>query len=560
MASSPPPRTAATPAAVLAWLLAALALAAGIGLREPWPPDEPRFVLAARHMAESGDWLIPRRGDEIYAHKPPPFMWLLALAHRLTGEWRIAFLLPSWLAALGTLALAADLARRLWGRRAAAWAAGALFASLQFGLQAKRAQIDMVLVFLTTLGLWALARALLRAEGRRLALLGGMASGLGTVTKGVGFLPLLAFLPARLARHRPPLAPLLAAAFAGLLLGASVWLAPLALRALLDPGPEIAAYLEEILLRQTAERYFDPWHHHQPAWYFLQVIATLWLPGALLLPWLLPAWWRRLRRREPRTLLLVGWAGLVLLFFSLSPGKREVYILPALPALCVAAAPMLPVLLRRSWPRRLLLGYLLLLPLGMLAVASALGSEGKLSARLLAERGLAPGELEALARGLLLSALALAASLGALARGLPAAVFIATVTLWSAYGLLLVPPLDRSSSARGLMAETAARLGPGRELGLVGWREQHLLQLPVPATTFGFERPLGEQLADAEAWLRAAPARRALFALEALLPDCARLAATPLGRANRRAYRLLPGEALAADCRLVIPGDLAAPE
>ena len=40
----------------LAFLLfvAALVLTAGLGLRDPWPADEPRFALIARDMAENG--------------------------------------------------------------------------------------------------------------------------------------------------------------------------------------------------------------------------------------------------------------------------------------------------------------------------------------------------------------------------------------------------------------------------------------------------------------------------------------------------------------------------
>ena len=96
-------------------------------------------------------------------------------------------------------------------------------------------------------------------------------------------------------------------------------------------------------------------------WYYAQVMMTLWLPGALLLPWLLPAWWRRLRRGDPRFWLLLGWTALVLLFFSASPGKREVYIFPMLPALCVVAAPLLPALMQRIAVRRTLFAYLLVL-------------------------------------------------------------------------------------------------------------------------------------------------------------------------------------------------------
>jgi 4-amino-4-deoxy-L-arabinose transferase-like glycosyltransferase len=97
-------------------------LGAGIGLRDPWPSDEPRFTLVAKQMVESGDWLFPHRGSELYSDKPPMLMWLQALLH-LVGNWRIAFLLPSLLAGLGTLALVWDMGRRLWSPRAGLLAA-----------------------------------------------------------------------------------------------------------------------------------------------------------------------------------------------------------------------------------------------------------------------------------------------------------------------------------------------------------------------------------------------------------------------------------------------------
>ena len=46
----------------LFWLLAALVLAAGLGLRDPWPADEPRLARVAKPMVEGGDWLCPQRG------------------------------------------------------------------------------------------------------------------------------------------------------------------------------------------------------------------------------------------------------------------------------------------------------------------------------------------------------------------------------------------------------------------------------------------------------------------------------------------------------------------
>ncbi|HEY5613539.1 MAG TPA: dolichyl-phosphate-mannose--protein mannosyltransferase, partial [Lysobacter sp.] len=62
----------------LFWIVAVLVLGVGVGLRDPWPADEPRFALVARQMVESGQWLFPMRGDELYPDKPPLFMWIQA--------------------------------------------------------------------------------------------------------------------------------------------------------------------------------------------------------------------------------------------------------------------------------------------------------------------------------------------------------------------------------------------------------------------------------------------------------------------------------------------------
>ena len=551
--------------AVLMLLLAG-ALLAGIGMRDPQPADEPRFVLAARDMLASGQWLLPHRGNELYSDKPPVFMWMLAAAQALTGDWRSGFLLPSWLAALLTLWLSADLARRLWTPRAGLYAALSLFACLQFGLQAKRAQIDMVLVAMTTASLWALLQYLLLRRDWRLLLLGSFAAGLGTVTKGVGFLPLLVFLP-WLAVHRPSAALLpqagrtgghVLAGVAGFLLGVGLWLGPLLWTLSSHDDPALRAYASDILLRQTGTRYAKAWHHLKPAWYYLQVIATLWLPGALLLPWLLPAWWRRLRRRDPRWVLLLGWSLLVLLFFSASPGKRDVYILPALPALCIAAAPLLPGLLHRRGVRLVLLTWLAALALATLTIGlqAWLAPPGWLL-EVAARRNL---DLDTLARiGRWLAALGAVVAGCALLLGLRRiglATVLATAALWTVHGLGLMPAVDEDSSGRAIMQEAGRRIGPHAQLGLLGWREQHLLQADREVVVFGFHRPWEAQWHDARDWLAQAPDRRWLFVLEDALGPCVdRDRAQRLGVSSRRNWWLVPATAVRVDCRGVMPGE-----
>ncbi len=545
-------------------VLAVWALLAGLGMREPMPADEPRFVLAARTMVETGQWLFPHRGIELYAEKPPVFMWLQAASYQVVRDWRVAFLLPSLLAALLTLWLCGDLARRLWGRRAAAWAVLGLFVCLQFVLQAKRAQIDMVLVGMTTLSLWALLRYLLEKPSPWLLMLGTFAAGLGTVTKGVGFLPLLVFLPWLWARAKSP-RPLPAhrgvhalAGVAGFLLGVGVWLAPMLAAALSSSDPALHAYAREMLFKQTGTRYANAWHHVKPAWYYLQSMLTLWLPGVLLAPWLLPAWWRRVRRADPRQVLLLGWALLVLAFFTASPGKREVYIFPMLPALCVAAAPLLPALLRRRGVRAVLWGYLAVLVLAAGGLGAWLLDAPPARLQSLVEgRGMDLAMAVHLGRWLLGFAVVALVAMAVARRHVAVALVAVTAALWTTYGMGFMSALSPDSSAQALMRRVGQRIGPDAQLAMLGWREQHLLQADRPATDFGFKRPWVEQWQHAHAWLLEDPAHRWLFLRKQAIGPCLDPAQViDIGSSNRRAWILAPGRAWIDGCN--VPADWSA--
>ncbi len=543
----------------LFWLIAVLVLGAGLGLRDPWPADEPRFALVARQMVESGQWLFPMRGDELYPDKPPLFMWIQATFYALTGNLRLAFLLPSLLAALGTLWLVRDLGRRLWTPQAGAYAAWGLLFALQFTFQAKRAQIDPLVTCWITLSVYALLRHLLRGPDWQMWTLGWFAAGLGVITKGVGVVALLVLLPAVWAQWRgwPGLTRMRASEAKfwlgplALLLPLTAWLVPMLLAVHASGDPALDAYADNILLRQTAGRYANPTHHYQPPWYFLVVMLTQWLPLVLALPWALKPWRESLRERDARVLLPLAWVALVLLFFSISAGKREVYILPALPMLCLALGPWLPAILARPWPRRLAFAFAAVLAAvtlvaGLLVVFGEPGFERKLDAA----RGIADGGNALGAMLAAIGAFGVAALLWFRLRGGVPALLATLAGLWVGYSLIGYPLLNDASSARGLMVRTGQRIGPDAELGLVAWKEQNLLMADRKAMTFGFKRPGPEQLRDARAWQALAPQRRWLLVERAVLDACVALPrAVNMGIYNRREWWLLNSDALAPTCR-----------
>jgi 4-amino-4-deoxy-L-arabinose transferase-like glycosyltransferase len=532
-------------------LLAGLALVlvgAGFGLRDPWPPDEPRFVLIAQDMLRSGDWMLPRVGGDLYADKPPLYLWLLAGAMAFTGSMRSGFLLPSLLAGLGTTWLVYDLVRRAHGREAALAGAFALLVTFQFVWQARQAQIDGVLCFLTTLSLYGLLRHALLGPAHLWFVAGWAAAGFGVITKGVGFLPLLALIPSAVLARRgwQPVAAspgrLWLAGGAAMLAAIGTWLVPML--AATARGGDLLAYRNEILFEQTLTRYAGAWHHHEPPWYYLtNVIPVLWLPLVALVPWLWPRWRAALRARDPWTGVLLGWVALVVVFFSASSGKRGVYVLPALPALAMAAAPWLPQLMRQRGPRRLAFGLGVVLVALAAAGAAYFALDAAAAARIAAQFGVHPT-----------TPLVLVAAGGGIAlllrprRGWLAYAGV-LVALMVTIGVVISPGMDDVRSGRVFVQRVEQASAGIAELGIVGAREQYLLVLSRPSVNFGHARWREREVeaADAAAWLVQRPGR-ALLVEELVREACfGQSPAVDLGRANRQRWFLVSGSA-EADC------------
>ncbi len=543
----------------LLMLVALIVLGAGIGLRDPWPSDEPRFALVAKQMVESGDWLFPHRGTELYSDKPPMLMWLQAAAFELLGNWRVAFLLPSLLAGLVTLALTWDLGRRLWSPRVGLFAAAAVLASFQFVYQVKRAQIDPLVMMWITLANWGLLLHLLRGPNWRAYWLGCFAAGLGVITKGVGVLALLLFAPYlfALARGWSGVVRVRAApwhwaggalAFA---LAVGLWLGPMLWAAATRGAPEYSAYVNDILLRQTAQRYGGSvGGHAQPFWYYLPVLILHFFPLSLAYVGAWRHWVDGFRARDARLLLLLGWCLLVVLFFSLAGGKREVYLMPILPLLALALAPTLEQSLGARWLR----GAAWLA--GLVAGAALLGGgiwalQGNWTSiqQQVVERGLSDGGRWlwwmgiAMGVGFVLSALVCRPRRGV------HALLAGTAGFWVIWGVWASLLLNDSNSALGVMRRAGALAGPQAQIGLLAWKEQNLLMADRAVVTFGFKRHWARQFELAVQWQSEQPDRRWIFALrDAVVPCVDPARAQVAGFANRRAWWIFRADAVLPNC------------
>ena len=457
-------------------LLAACVVLPGLGGHDLWNPDEPRYAQVAREMAASGDYLVPSFNDRLYTQKPPLMFWSMIACAALLGELdETAVRLPSALAAIGSALLIYALGRRLFDRRAA-WIAAAIFLTNSKVLwQARIGQIDMLLTFLV------LCAVCCWIEGRldrrpAFSYLFFVFAGLATLAKGpVGLLPpllsILAFLA--LARDRQGLRDLRVGR--GLLLWAGIvlaWLGP----AIFLAGRE---YMAEMLVGQNLTRYVAPSGHHKPFWYFLSVLPVDFLPWSLFVPAAI-AGLRSLdgdRRRSAQ--MLLSWVVVTMIFFSLSPGKRTVYILTMYPGLALACGAGLAALEQargrsRWWMASPALGLAVLLAIPALALTqqpAALRLDVPAlfapHARTLA---IAVGAMAAAAAAAFLLALASRRTVGPVAT---LAVGIAASGV--AVFVLVLPRLDSELSLRPLAAQLARELPPDHELAAFHEMEGGLL-------------------------------------------------------------------------------------
>jgi 4-amino-4-deoxy-L-arabinose transferase-like glycosyltransferase len=351
-------------------LAALVFFTAGLGRIDLWAPDEPRYAAIAEEL-RSGRHGAPglvllHLNDAPYSQKPPLYFWLAAAFGLAPGRVdEVAARLPSALAGVACVLGTFWIARRLRWPAPTAWLAAALLAtSFRFAFTARRAQLDVLLCAFELLAIALFVGLELRRGGleearqapARIAALHA-ALGAAALVKGpVGWLPLLIFAAflaweGRLAAFRA-LVP--AWAFALSIGPLLLWIS--AATAFAPDG-----FAAEAVGTNVFARFFAGSSHARPFYYFAYQLPVDFLPWSLLLPTTALALVRAARTQPaPRSgplaaviatasarpglreraiaRLLVAWILVPLAFFSLSAGKRGVYLLPIFPALALGCA------------------------------------------------------------------------------------------------------------------------------------------------------------------------------------------------------------------------------
>ncbi len=476
-------------------LAAGLLLLVGLGWTDVSAPDEPRYLQVAEEMRalEHGPrgLLLLHLNGEPYTQKPPLYYGLAALFGSPFGRVdETTARLPSALAGIATVAVTALLGTRMLGPAAGLLGAALLLTTLEFSTLARRIQLDVLLALFETLALatfWQVDRK--RLSARAGALLFHVFLALGVLTKGpVGWLlPVLTVLgflawERRLGDARPlfPIHGLLLSVVPGVAwISAAISLAP-------------SGFADEAVTTNLIGRFFAGTSHERPFYYYLYQFPVDFLPWTLVFPWVFWAW-RRRAFASPEAApdaasawrFLSAWVLASLVFFSISSGKRGLYMVPAFPAaaLLCADAVRLWALRHGRLPKGLVVAMAVLAGLlgvtGLLAIGVGLAPpflpEGlaQFAAAVHAERLVAFGVCVVLCVGLGSAAFARSAPVAEM----PLRRFWIAVA--GAFGInacvfaFLLPALDPIRSPRPI-AEAAAALTPeGGRIGL--YRESPMI-------------------------------------------------------------------------------------
>jgi 4-amino-4-deoxy-L-arabinose transferase-like glycosyltransferase len=456
-------------------LVAALVWLPGLGVRDLWSPDEPRIAqvadeLRARRAGPAGVVLLHLDGRP-YTQKPPLYYWLVAGLGAPFGQvdaW--AARAPSAVGALASLALTMALARRWFGPQVAPWAGALLLVSVRFSELGQRAQLDALLTA-CELAAWL---AWVRGERGELDRVRARtwlhaALGAGMLVKGpVALLPLAAIaIQLGLEQRTRELRTLFA------LRGWTLSLGPFLLwgGAALMLAP--AGFFQQAVVENLCARFLTGSSHVRPFYYYAYQLPLDFLPSTLLLPAAVVGAWRARRgtsEADRSWRLLSVWVLVFLAFFSLSAGKRGLYLVPMFPALAIGCAAALVAALaqRRSLPWGL--GWVLGALAGALALAAAAFWTGTSLSLELPQTVRVPAAFPAAVVTLCIAALA--AGVFSAARGYGALVraglaLLAIALLQASTYRLLYPALDPERSLRPIAQAALALARPGETIGVV---------------------------------------------------------------------------------------------
>lgn len=330
--------------ALLSTLLFVLALAMfswRLGEAPIYRTMEGREALVVQEIVRSGNWILPLRNGDTSPSKPPFFHWLGALASLAAGEvseWTVR--LPSALLSSAGVVLTFLLGRRIVGQGSGFLASLMLLTTPAYVEIGREAWVDATFSFFILLALTAFY--LMHESGRWrgwLSYVFSLAIACAVLSKGpIGYiLPgltiLLFLITQRLRAQALSSQPLALSSFALAFLIPALWYG----LALWQGGE---AFFYKQIWQENFRRFFaGAGKHKEPLYFFILPFLQGGFPWSLLFLWGVGRLFysKSLQDKAKAIYPLVWWLA-IFGFFSLSAGKRDVYLLSLYPATALLAA------------------------------------------------------------------------------------------------------------------------------------------------------------------------------------------------------------------------------
>ena len=334
-------------------------------------PDEGRNAEVAREMSQSHAWLVPTYNGLVYLDKPSFYFKTIALSFSLFGESEGVARLSSAFFGFSLLVVVFLFCRRVYDQRTATLAILILATTPLYIAFSRFVIFDMTLAFFVSSAIFAcfLAEECEEKQRVRWYLIGTLAAGIATVIKGpVGFIvPTLVVaifngVEGRLGVMKHAFALRNWAVFFAVVLP---WFVGLSL---LRPDFPYYGIMRESIARFTTTEF----HRTQPFYYYAPIIAGTFFAWSLLLPESIASAWRERKRWSRADRLLVVWAIVVVLFFSISQSKLPGYILTAVMALGILTARVFALALNNNTGRAARIVWHGTIPLLLLSSIAAL--------------------------------------------------------------------------------------------------------------------------------------------------------------------------------------------
>ncbi len=309
------------------------------GKRDLWAPDEPRYAQVSKEMLDTGNFIVPHLNSAPYPDKPPLLFWLINLFSLPFGKiTALSARLPSAFAGIGCCLAIFYLGKRLYrNTRIALLSAIFLATSSKFLWMSHRVAFDVLLTFFVTMAILCFYKGYTEQKNKgRYYILFYVFMALGVLTKGpVGFiLPFLTILIYLILKRDTKILketkPWLGGAIFVFIVFTWVYLASI------YGGKE---YTYQILFKQNAGRFASSFAHKRPFYYYFINFPVNFLPWSFFIPSIaIYLSSKQVRGRVQNILLPVIWFAVVFIFFSISSGKRDIYVLPLYPAAAMLTA------------------------------------------------------------------------------------------------------------------------------------------------------------------------------------------------------------------------------